>query len=237
MEAQRIISLSLGKIAQSRGRRTGVDLHKNLLVSTVLHRAKNVILLENYTNSVKSRPKLQEPIYIPDTSDNSDDSDISDDEGYAEETEMSCPRVDEVCEMDNNGEIDKENSPPVEDYSYEIMDLSKSQEYEKDTAENSSSCGGCLKRKRDHSDSVNSDSNVPRKIAKSDSISSQNSVQQSQSDNGSQISTLVNIFNTGFSGLTNSNLASSTNQNTCASTSYMSKIDTISIPIAMAMAV
>lgn len=235
MEAQRIISLSLGKIAQSRGRRTGVDLHKNLLVSTVLHKAKNVILLENYTNSMKPRPKIQEPIFIPDTSDNIGDSDVSDDEGYAEETEMNSPRADEVTEMDNC-EMDKENSPPVEDSSYEIMDLSKSQS-EKDTAENSSSCGGCLKRKRESSDSVNCDSNVPRKVAKSDSISSQNSVQQSQSDNGSQISTLVNIFNTGFSGLTNNNLAGSSNQNTCASTSYMSKIDTISIPIAMAMAV
>lgn len=48
METQRLISVSLGKIAQSRGQRGGINLHRNLLVATVLHKARTAYMIESY---------------------------------------------------------------------------------------------------------------------------------------------------------------------------------------------
>lgn len=47
-EAQRLIGVSLAKIAQSRVSRGGVSLHKNLLVATVLQKARYVFMEEAY---------------------------------------------------------------------------------------------------------------------------------------------------------------------------------------------
>ncbi|GFS23473.1 immediate early response gene 5-like protein [Elysia marginata] len=46
VESQRLISLSLGKIAQSRSQKGGINLHKNLLVATVLHKARTACMME-----------------------------------------------------------------------------------------------------------------------------------------------------------------------------------------------
>ncbi|XP_071450710.1 immediate early response gene 5 protein-like [Hetaerina americana] len=47
-EARKIINLSLTKIAQSRTQKGGVSLHRNLLVATVLQRARFVYMEESY---------------------------------------------------------------------------------------------------------------------------------------------------------------------------------------------
>ncbi|XP_014286947.1 immediate early response gene 2 protein [Halyomorpha halys] len=47
-DAQRLISISLTKIAQSRAQRGGVSLHKNLLVATVLQKARYIFMEEAY---------------------------------------------------------------------------------------------------------------------------------------------------------------------------------------------
>lgn len=47
-EAQRLIGISLTKIAQSRSHRGGVSLHKNLLVATVLQKARYIFMEEAY---------------------------------------------------------------------------------------------------------------------------------------------------------------------------------------------
>ncbi|XP_046399752.1 uncharacterized protein LOC124166136 [Ischnura elegans] len=47
-EARKLISLSLTKIAQSRTQKGGVSLHRNLLVATVLQRARCVYMEESY---------------------------------------------------------------------------------------------------------------------------------------------------------------------------------------------
>ncbi|XP_027231729.1 immediate early response gene 5 protein [Penaeus vannamei] len=48
LEAQKLINISLGKMAASRVGRTGASLHKSLLVASVLHRARHVFLEESY---------------------------------------------------------------------------------------------------------------------------------------------------------------------------------------------
>ncbi|XP_044735449.1 uncharacterized protein LOC123297745 isoform X2 [Chrysoperla carnea] len=47
-EAHKLIGISLSKIAQSRASRGGVSLHKNLLVATVLHKARYIFMEEAY---------------------------------------------------------------------------------------------------------------------------------------------------------------------------------------------
>lgn len=54
-EAQRLIGISLTKIAQSRSHRGGVSLHKNLLVATVLQKARYIFMEEAY-NMVHYQP-------------------------------------------------------------------------------------------------------------------------------------------------------------------------------------
>jgi len=49
LEAQRLIAVSLGKIAASRGQRGGINLHKNLLVAGVLYKARTAYMVENYS--------------------------------------------------------------------------------------------------------------------------------------------------------------------------------------------
>lgn len=58
IETQRLISVSLGKIAQSRGQRGGINLHKNLLVATVLHKARTAYMMETY-NYQQQQQSLQ----------------------------------------------------------------------------------------------------------------------------------------------------------------------------------
>jgi hypothetical protein len=62
MESQRLISVSLGKIAQSRCQRGGINLHKNLLVATVLHKARTAYIMESYNNQYLHQQKLQQGI-------------------------------------------------------------------------------------------------------------------------------------------------------------------------------
>ena len=47
-ESQRLIAVSLGKIAASRGQRGGINLHKNLLVATVLHKARTAYMIQHF---------------------------------------------------------------------------------------------------------------------------------------------------------------------------------------------
>lgn len=47
-EAQRLIAVSLGKIAMSRQQRGGINLHKNLLVASVLHKARTTYMMDNF---------------------------------------------------------------------------------------------------------------------------------------------------------------------------------------------
>jgi len=49
MEAQRVISVSLGKIAQSRLQRAGCSLHKSLMVASILHKARHLYVEQTFT--------------------------------------------------------------------------------------------------------------------------------------------------------------------------------------------
>jgi len=69
LEAQKLISISLGKMAASRVGRTGASLHKSLLVASVLHRARHVFLEESYHYHRAQHPEAYvahpQPVYAP----------------------------------------------------------------------------------------------------------------------------------------------------------------------------
>ncbi|XP_014662468.1 PREDICTED: immediate early response gene 5-like protein [Priapulus caudatus] len=75
-ECQRLISVSLGKIAASRSNRSGINLHKNLMVSCVLNRARTAFYEESLA-WYNSRHTMYEPPVMDyrDTSGSGYDSD------------------------------------------------------------------------------------------------------------------------------------------------------------------
>ncbi|XP_033760583.1 immediate early response gene 5-like protein [Pecten maximus] len=54
-EAQRLITVSLGKIQASRSQRGGINLHKNLLVACVLHKARTAYMMDNLQTMLMNR--------------------------------------------------------------------------------------------------------------------------------------------------------------------------------------
>lgn len=54
-EAQKLIALSIGKIAMSRQQRGGINLHKNLLVASVLHKARATYMMDNLQTMMANR--------------------------------------------------------------------------------------------------------------------------------------------------------------------------------------
>ncbi len=58
LEAQHLVSISLSKMAQSRTQRTGISLHKSLLVATVLQKAR-YLCMEEVFRMVHTSPVYQ----------------------------------------------------------------------------------------------------------------------------------------------------------------------------------
>lgn len=89
MEAQHLFQVSLGKIVKSRNQRGGINLHKNLLVSQVLFKAKAVYMSESpgvmedekvpFPEEGKSSLPQVEKDGVDDSSDELSDSGFEDD--------------------------------------------------------------------------------------------------------------------------------------------------------------
>ncbi|KAK7095456.1 immediate early response gene 5 protein-like [Littorina saxatilis] len=60
-ESQRLIAVSLGKIAMSRGQKGGINLHKNLLVATVLHKARTAYMIQQFARQRASQSPSPPP--------------------------------------------------------------------------------------------------------------------------------------------------------------------------------
>nr|XP_022901814.1 immediate early response gene 5-like protein [Onthophagus taurus] len=172
-EAQRLIGISLTKIAQSRTNRAGVSLHKNLLVATVLQKARFIFMEEAYnmvhyqTPITSVQPMM--PISYQQTINNDEQEDLvavtaeevgiepTPTPGNAEETnnlDFLQPSSCEKCTENQN----KENQPPISSSSpptqptattteLTYLDLDKT-----NLLRNSTSPTSCLKRRRAVSD-------------------------------------------------------------------------------------
>lgn len=234
-EAQRLVSLSLGKIAASRSQRGGINLHKNLLVASVLHKARTAYMMENLQCMLAKRQAQAEVVKVEEKSHqiSNNSKDISNTRcdattaGKRSHSELDASQVkSSQCDVEN-----KENAPPKcvrlepenvkEDKSsqksrLENVDMCNTQcvnsctqrQEVNDYVNKQSSCTRCaLKRRRGSHDSTLADNeNVCKKLRldigqeKDSESNNLNTTEEMQTDSP-QISNLVSIFNTGFSGL------------------------------------
>ncbi|XP_014259853.1 uncharacterized protein LOC106672720 [Cimex lectularius] len=144
-DAQRLISISLTKIAQSRAQRGGVSLHKNLLVATVLQKARYIFMEEAYhmvhnqpveypaaAAAPPAPPAVQETasapapapanplptaVYYEDTLVLSQNEDVQEELSFFTPSSPVCIRCPPEC--------DKENQAPVEAPTYLDLDNEK----------------------------------------------------------------------------------------------------------------
>lgn len=208
-EAQRLIGISLAKIAQSRCGRGGVSLHKNLLVATVLQKARFIFMEEAYHmvhgHYLQANKFLEPDIDIQDdpndlvsSNDNIDDCDLDDifdspASSISKDVDSSEDFCEELC--------DKENSPPETTNSSSnntglvYLDLDKHlQKASQSIIESSNNSTGNNKRRREISEWETEEavlSILPKKI-KSDAVDTSSS--NSDSDSESIYGTDDDIF-------------------------------------------
>lgn len=148
-EAQRLIGISLTKIAQSRSHRGGVSLHKNLLVATVLQKARYIFMEEAYNMVTYHSPAPVQPRPVPtedligltaeeagaDPVGPSDDLRENPSESRSDFMQQPCAK----CAKNQ----DKENHPPYQSSELTYLDLDKSSAVLKERSNSP-----CLKRRR-----------------------------------------------------------------------------------------
>ena len=214
VEAQRLIAVSLGKISQSRSQRGGINLHKNLLVASVLYKARTVFIMENTrTTSQSDSESSDEESTTWDSTDgeHSEGAPASGtDRPDGEAPIVSPASLDQVVpEFDD---VDKENSFPDDNDDAEVFESENSSpDYPK-----LGNCQKCHKRRLTDVDSEYTthdsagDNNVVSKKPRLELAESQRDNQyghceqeQSTGPETVQITTLVNSFNSGFTGLLN----------------------------------
>ncbi|XP_044750982.1 uncharacterized protein LOC123311216 [Coccinella septempunctata] len=144
-EAQRLIGISLTKIAQSRSHRGGVSLHKNLLVATVLQKARYIFMEEAYNMVTYHSPAPVQPRPVP-TEDliglTAEEAGV-DPVGPAETpSEPSSDFIQQPCAKCAENQ-DKENHPPYQTSELTYLDLDKSSAVLKERSNST-----CLKRRR-----------------------------------------------------------------------------------------
>ncbi|XP_050510471.1 uncharacterized protein LOC126887152 [Diabrotica virgifera virgifera] len=149
-EAERLIGISLTKIAQSRSHRGGVSLHKNLLVATVLQKARYIFMEEAYNMvhyqsaaPVISRPIIAQEELVGLTAEEAGLESSASSETIQESS--SSDFLQPTCVKCSENQ-DKENHPP---YTPELtyFDLDKSSNVLRDRA-NSQVSHAALKRRR-----------------------------------------------------------------------------------------
>lgn len=245
-EAQRLITMSMGKIHAARSQRGGINLHKNLLVATVIHKAKTIYMMESYQSIVESKKAVQEP---QPASQGMDTADKVADSGSHEVLREAPNGGDQIVPGDNLSSCDyddKENSPPVSDNvsSCALQYQQQSDSYlsaQTDSAKDSESsmeqqsCVRCVKRRmteQDYCENQSSYCNIagsPTKKGKFESETTEKD-QQCQTEPmtpNKQICSLVNSFSSGFTGLLSGSLSSSCHEeNTQEDSTYLSDSQT-----------
>lgn len=211
---QRLIAVSLGKIAASRGQRGGPTLRKSLLISTLLHKARSTVMLESYQMMLDAQSDEFEP-EIPDD--------------YDEEIATQCP-IPEPCVWATPVEVaqdyetlDNQEEEDSEPTYISLQTVSSSKLSTENILQNKDinsqplsdiSCAKCTKRRiadcyeseyDEENDSLDSDSDaysscVYSKRLRLDSEACETSENVDSSNTNGQISSLVHRFNSGLSG-------------------------------------
>lgn len=125
-DAHRLITMSIGKIAASRQQRGGINLHKNLLVACVLHKARTACMMENLqTMLIKRKNEAEEKSKVAIKQEEQPKSEIStkscnnstvkaEQKDTNASTHASNKRSIESAELNHPSKqgVDKENTPP-----------------------------------------------------------------------------------------------------------------------------
>jgi len=221
VEAQRLISVSFGKIATFRKQRGGLNLRKNLLVSYVIHNARTVIYEQMY-GLQRSHDSYESEDHETDLDCNEDDDETAkpewndqennenelSEENHETETARKCELELNDNDDEREEESDKENCVVREN----VCEDKENIECEK-TQKNSCShdrrvlgdikqqtpCWQTCCNKRKRSELEEACESISPKRCKFDSESSNE--QESMNTEQTQITNLVSRFNTGLSSL------------------------------------
>lgn len=229
VNAQHLITLSIGKIAGSRTQRGGICLRKNLLVASVLSSARAYYYEEMCNKMQEHASSIEEEYDISNSTSTPSDWDKKELEESSEQSSMDIvttpcdeienPPQEASCGQCNVNVLDKENQP---EQSIEFTELKSVEMSSCDTSTDTnnpsqrqilSDCTAIeqnveksCKRKRSEIEEA-CDSILPKKVkTESDSIKSCNTgaveveLVAVKSDS-SNISSLVNIFRSGLQGL------------------------------------
>ena len=234
-QAQRLVAMSLSKIQNARSKRTGLNLQKSLLVSSVLFKAKTAIIMAKYNMKSEYESGSSTEYFDDTTDDDEEEEQIQGDASSMEQQQEDddaqvVPDLDtdnesDSCVTDNENiydycaEEDKENSPPT---TKDISDLNQSVECNTDTVTdlkgNMSSntdlrCNKCSKRRLTEVESA-VESITKKQCTDEDNVYSSASVTtETPMECGQQMATLVDSFShCGFSGLLSVNHSYNTTQ-------------------------
>lgn len=134
-EAQRLIGISLTKIAQSRSHRGGVSLHKNLLVATVLQKARYIFMEEAYNMHyqpqapvIHPRPVSVDLVGLTAEEAGLEQTSVSEEMQESSSSASSASSELSPCVKcaENQLNQDKENHPPYYSSELTYFDLDKS---------------------------------------------------------------------------------------------------------------
>lgn len=191
VEAHRIMSISLGKIYNSRVQRGGIKLHKNLLVSLVLRSARQVYLSDYYGGACLSAQ----------TEGKEWDLMESEREKFPPAAAEECPQAEET----------RPDEPVEKDQDEEVQSVSTSEERGEnsspDLIDNASAVDQdgesrqphvCANRKRSAEESCD---DAPQKRTKVASSKASDEEEKSEEMDTGNVSNLITIFGSSFSGL------------------------------------
>ncbi|KAL1434658.1 hypothetical protein MTO96_011475 [Rhipicephalus appendiculatus] len=186
-DAQKVIAISLGKIATSRVQRGGPSLHRSLLVASVLYKARTTYFDDALqTNGASFSPVVCAP--CPNDDEAAEQVDVEEPLAKPNRTVTSpVTSAYEDCASTDGGD-DKENVEPP--------------------TEASTSSVRCPKRRRTHAEDEDSGAKRSRLWRRSSSCDSddsdQDDLQEVDAMEVESISNLVLAFNSGLKGLSSS---------------------------------
>ena len=206
-QAQHLVALSMDKIKNAKGKKAGLNLHRSLLVSTVLFKAKTAIIMAKYN--------MRCDYQMAPESDDDDDVEYADDgdDQQVPDLDSDVESCDSLAESDGTELVscdsdDKENSAPTTQWrENNVLSSSTPQGESKQAAADVVKCGKCVKRRLTEVECA-VESITKRPCTQSDNVSTSQSdcaLQQQQVPHErldcQQVSNLVDSFHCSFSGL------------------------------------
>jgi hypothetical protein len=191
-EAQRLMMVSIGKIQGCRQQKGGLNLYKSLLVTKVLFRARSVVFTENAAQKDEETEDQRVPEIVMQ----------HEDESHVEEPEHDSQ--DNINNMGHNYDFDsqdKENMKPVNTSKPQNHPVSGAEDFP--VSEEHQTFDKCARRAKRRLTEVEQavESISPKKQRLEEYDSNKDYSEPEQPMQVEQISSLVNRFSSGFTGL------------------------------------